>query len=194
MPKLVLLLILCLTVPFVFADWQLVPGESELAFTTVKKETISETHKFNQLSGTVTDAGHARLDVLLTSVDTANPVRDERLKIYLFETDNFPSASFEADLVLDEIFAIEEGVSLDFVLNGVLAFHGLTRPLQTVVSVTREADNRFLIETTEPIVLDAGDFGLTKGIKQLREMADLVSINPTVDVTLKLQFEPQAEP
>ena len=96
--------------------------------------------------------------------------------------------------MLDEIFAIEERVSLDYVLNGMLALHGLSRPLQTVVSVTRQADNRFLVETTEPIVLDAGDFGFTKGITQLREMADLVSINPTVDVSIKLQFQPLPEP
>jgi polyisoprenoid-binding protein YceI len=191
MPKLVLLIIACLITRFALADWQLDPAASELMFTTTKKETVVETHQFSQLSGTVTEDGHVRLDVMLTSVDTANPVRDERLKIYLFEVDRFSTASFEANLELDEIFALEEGVSLDFVLGGIISLHGINRPLQTVVSVTRQADNRFLVETTEPISLDAGDFGLSSGLKQLREMADLVSINPAVDVNFKLQFLPQ---
>ena len=188
MPKLLLLLTSCLAAQLTLADWQLDPGGSELTFTTVKKETITETHQFRQLSGSVTEAGQGRLEVLLSSVDTANLVRDERLKIYLFEIDKFATASFEADLALDEIFAMEEGVSLDFVLNGSLSLHGLSQPLQTVVSVTRGADQMFTVETTEPITLDSGDFGFTKGLNQLREMADLVSINPTVDVTMKLQF------
>lgn len=193
MPKL-LLIITCLIAQFALADWQLDPVRSELTFTTIKKEIVAETHKFTQLSGMVTEAGHGRLEIGLASVDTANLVRDERLKIYLFEVDKFAMASFETDLALDEIFELEEGVSLDFVLNGILSLHGLNRSLQTVVSITRQADNHFLVETTEPISLDADDFGFSKGLKQLREMADLVSINPTVDVYLKLQFQPLSEP
>jgi len=77
--KYVLPLALALAAPAALADWQLDNGDSTLDFISVKKSTVGEVHHFKQLSGSITDAGQASVDIELASVETNIPIRNERL-------------------------------------------------------------------------------------------------------------------
>jgi len=71
---------------------------SSLFFVTTKKEHALETHHFNQLSGDISDNNVASLYIDLSSVDTANTTRDERMRNFLFETSNFATATVQLTL------------------------------------------------------------------------------------------------
>lgn len=195
MHKLLLLLTLLLCVPVAYADWLLDPHASSLEFVTIKKDTISEVNQFRELSGRVTSAGHAELKINLASVDTKNPVRDERMGIHLFDIGEFATATFTADLNLNAITALQQGETLESELSGLLSLHGFSRAVDTHVSVTRTSGNSFRVVNSNSVSIDAADFGMSAGIEKLRQLANLSIITPSVEVSFRLVFRetPAAE-
>lgn len=194
MHKLLLLLSLLICVPVSYADWLLDPDTSSLEFVTIKKETISEVNQFRELSGWVTSAGHAELTINLASVDTKNPVRDQRIGIHLFDVGNFATATFTANLDLDAITALQPGETVQSELNGLLSLHGFSRAVETQVSVTRTSGNSFEVANSKPVTVHAGDFGLIAGIEKLRQLANLSIITPSVEVSFRLIFRHEGTP
>jgi len=186
--KLLLLFSLVVCVPVSYGDWLLDPGASRLEFVTIKKETISETNQFKELSGLVSAAGHAELYISLTSVDTRNPVRDLRIGIHLFNTEKFSTATFTADLDLDAITALQQGDSVKSKISGELSLHGFSRSLTAHITVTRTSDDSFRVVNNKPVSVHAADFGMSAGIEKLRELADLSIITPSVEVSFDLTF------
>ena len=57
------------------------------------------------------------------------------------------------------------------------------------LEVTRIANDKVVVATTEPIILDANSFDLGDGLAQLRELASLPSISTAVPVTFSFSFE-----
>ena len=76
------------------ADWQVDNSKSSLHFISVKKNSIGETHTFETLSGSVSTNGDVKFDIDLASVNTNIAIRDERMRKFLFETNQFASATF----------------------------------------------------------------------------------------------------
>ena len=56
-------------------DWKLVPGESDIAFATIKNSAVVESHTFERFSGEVTLSGAANIRVDLASVETRIPIK-----------------------------------------------------------------------------------------------------------------------
>jgi polyisoprenoid-binding protein YceI len=189
--KSAILITLLLITPITCADWLLDEEVSELTFTTIKKDSIAETHSFGELTGKVTADGQARLGILLTSLDTANPVRDERMGIHLFETDQFSTAYFDVTLKLDQVAQLSAGETLTVELDGILSLHGFEKPLKASVLVSRYAATGFLVESASPIIVHGEEFGFSGGLKKLSELAGMIPIEPEVKVYLKLGFKPE---
>ena len=57
-------------------DWKLAPGESDIAFATIKNSAVVESHTFERFSGEVTLSGAANIRVDLASVETRIPIRN----------------------------------------------------------------------------------------------------------------------
>jgi hypothetical protein len=55
--------------------------------------------------------------------------------------------------------------------------------------VVKLAENRLLVSTDKPLIVNASQVGLLAGIEKLRELAGLPSISPAVPVTFSLVFE-----
>uniref|UniRef100_E6QQ01 Lipid/polyisoprenoid-binding YceI-like domain-containing protein n=1 Tax=mine drainage metagenome TaxID=410659 RepID=E6QQ01_9ZZZZ len=81
-----------------YAQWQLENDHSNLNFISIKKTSIAEVHQFKKLSGSVSDEGDIHLVIDLSSVDTQNDLRNERLKVMLFEVARFPTAEFNGNI------------------------------------------------------------------------------------------------
>ena len=79
-----------------WADWTLNNEQSQLSFISIKKGDVAEVHRFDQLSGSFGGKGNIELTIQLASVDTAIPIRDERMREMLFNTKAFPTASLSA--------------------------------------------------------------------------------------------------
>jgi len=57
------------------------------------------------------------------------------------------------------------------------------------IEVIKLVDNRLLVRSTTPIIIDAQDYDLTEGIEMLRAVAKLPSISHAVPVSYSLVFE-----
>src|SRR3569832_419618 len=64
-------------------NWTLDPDASVLTYQSVKKNTIVETNKIRNITGTLTSAGDAKVTFDLNSVDTGVDLRNVRMR-FLF--------------------------------------------------------------------------------------------------------------
>lgn len=170
------------------ADWTVDTASSSVSFVSVKNGSIVEAHHFGKVAGSVSAAGEASVEVTLDSVDTMIPIRDDRMKTMLFETAEFPLATFTASVPVDEIAAMAAGTSRSFDLAGTLGLHGMSTDITVPVTVISAGAGTYQVSSVKPVLLTAGSFGLEGGIEALREIAGLGSITPVVPVMFSLVF------
>lgn len=185
-------ILVCLIASFnvssAFAQWTLNNDNSQLSFVSIKAGNIGEVHKFGQLTGELTTEGQLTVEVELASVDTLIPIRDDRMQQLLFETDIFPKATFTASIDMAEVNAVEVGSSKALDISGDLKIRDRTTSISPKVMVTRIAEGAVLVNTLQPLLLNADAVGLTDGVEKLREIAGLPSISSAVPVTFVLTF------
>ena len=170
-------------------DWQLDGETSSVGFVSIKSGEIAEAHRFTDLTGSVTEDGTAELLIALDSVETGIDIRNERMREHLFQTGAYPQARLTARIDLAALEGLEPGQRTTLPLQGTLELHGVSLPVETEVTVTDLNGERVLVETTQPVLLHADDFGLTGGLATLQDLAGLPSITPVVPVTASLVFE-----
>ncbi len=170
-----------------WGGWKLSNDDSTLHFVSIKKGSVAEVHRFDRLDGAIGDDGAFTLGIDLASVDTRIPVRDERMRKLLFETDRFARATVEGRIDPVWIARLAPGERHHLEVELTLDLHGhrkhLVAPL-TVVALCRG----LLVHSRRPLIVDAADFGLTEGIEKLREVAGLSRIATAVPVSFELLF------
>lgn len=170
------------------AAWYLDNESSRLSFISTKNLDSSEVHRFLTLHGMVSDSGKASLRVELESVSTGVSLRDERMRTLLFDIDKFPQATVSAQLDVRPIDTLAAGAQLELSLPLTLTLHGKSQTYTAELLATRLDDHRFQVVTLAPLVLNAGDFGLVKGLDALRKIAGLSAISRSVPVGAVLIF------
>jgi hypothetical protein len=168
--------------------WQLDNEQSRLSFVSTKAVDVSEVHRFSELSGSVSVAGEARVAVELASVDTLIPIRDERMRELLFETQTFPQASLAANVDIDGYLAMPAGSSLAASEQIMVNMRGISAAFEVDLLVTKVAADRFVVASLQPILVSADTFGLSDGVEALRAVAGLPSIGGSVPVSFVLSF------
>lgn len=186
--RLLALTTLLFTTPAALADWKLVGDASQISFVSVKKGTIAETHHFKELEGQIADSGTATLSIPLASVETNIPIRNERMQKLLFETTKYARASVNAKVDAAKLQAMQPGQTATLDAELQLSIHGSEHSEAAKLQVTGLKDNRLLVSTKSPIVLNAADFKLLEGIEKLRQIAGLDAISPIVPVSAQLVF------
>lgn len=171
-----------------WADWALNNELSQLSFISVKKGDIAEVHRFDQLGGSVDSDGNVELTIQLASVDTAIPIRDERMREMLFNTNVFPTATLIAKIDVYKVSKLNVSEMMVIAFEGQLSLHGHSSTVTSELLVARLAADTLLISSRKPLVLQAGDFELLEGINRLREVAKLTSISEAVPVSFVLTF------
>ncbi len=173
------------------AAWQLDNERSTLSFVTIKKTHIAEVNTFTSLSGLVSEAGEFAINIDLASVVTNIPIRDERMREYLFETDRFGQATLSGRIDMDVLAELDETNPLPTAVEAELSLHGEGVPLTLRVSVVEIDENTLVVNSRLPVVVHADDFRLHSGVEKLRELAGLPSISHAVPVTFSLTFTRQ---
>jgi len=173
------------------AEWTLSSEESRIEFISVKAAAFAESNSFKEMHGVVSEEGEAQIVIPLDSVETNIDIRNERMREFLFETDEHPTAMVSATIDLDALSDLEAGARQNVEFSGEITLHGATAPFETTLTVTRLSDARVLVETTDPVILYADEFDLMAGIDKLMELAGLPSITPAVPVSASLVFEKQ---
>lgn len=172
-----------------FADWTLLNDESSLHYVSIKSTNIAEMNRFKTLAGSVSEQGAVELKVDLSSVDTGVDIRDERMQAMLFDVAQFAQATVTGTVDLEQVTKLEVGQTYTDSITLNLALHGLSKEVSSHVQVTRLADDKVLITTLEPVVLNAADYKLAEGLEALRVIAQLPAISPVVPVTYSLVFQ-----
>ncbi|MGD8644509.1 MAG: YceI family protein [Chromatiales bacterium] len=172
-----------------WAEWALDNKQSQLSFISVKKGDIAEVHRFDQLEGAVDDKGNVKLIIQLASVDTAIPIRDERMREMLFNTNAFPTAVLTAKVDAAKVSKLKVGQMMVDALEGQLNLHGQVSPVTAELVIARLGPETLLVSSRRPLVLQAGDFKLVEGVEKLREVAGLPSISNAVPVSFVLTFD-----
>ena len=168
------------------ADWALVPESSSVSFVSIKKGSVGEVHHFRNLAGGIDDANRVRVEIDLGSVDSGIPVRDERMREWLFETARFPKAVVMATLPDENYRQMAAGDAADANLTVTLQLHGVSQTMQASLVVVALSADDLLVATRDPVIINAADFHLAQGIEKLREVANLPSIATAVPVNLVL--------
>ena len=185
----VLLMFLVLSpVGSVQADWLVDADNSLVSFVTYKNDIVAEAHLFGEVTGSVDDAGQLEVAIALDSVDTLIPIRDQRMRELLFETARFPKAIFRAQVGIDELLQLKQGVGKQVNVSGSLDLHGIKSRLTLAVHFSRLSKDRVQVTTVRPVLVRAAGFELLPGIEQLRALAGLAGITTTVPVWFSLQF------
>jgi len=172
-----------------FAAWTLDNNSSQVSFVSVKAGDAGEVHRFTEISGELSADGNATVTIQLASVDTLIPLRDERMRELLFQTDMFPTASLSADIDMDALTALEPGGSMDIATSLTLDLHGHQILIATEMIVARLGDHRLMVSSRKPVIVSAASVDLVSGIEALREIAGLPSISKAVPVSFVLTFD-----
>jgi len=177
-----------LALPAAHASWYLDNESSRLSFISTKGGKLSEVHRFLTLHGQIDDNGAATLRVELDSASTGIPLRDERLRTLLFDTEHFAEALVNANIDLAPITTLAPGAQLELRLPLTVELHGQRQSSSAELLVTRLDEQRFQVVTLAPLVLQVEDFDLSEGLEALRKLAGVSTISWSVPVGAVLIF------
>lgn len=169
------------------AQWELDSEQSSLNFISVKNASVAETHRFATLVGHVGGDGQASVTIDLDSVDTLIPIRDERMRAMLFNTEKYPTAKVTAEVDPAILAAVADGGTVNTELALELSMHGMEGSVTAPVLVFGDTAAIHVV-STRPMVIGAADFGMVAGVEALREVAGLANISTAVPVTVNLLF------
>jgi len=171
------------------ADWVLKNAESSLNVVSIKKLTTGEIHTFSQLKGTVKKTGDVSVAVKLSSIETNIPIRDDRMQQFLFEVVKFPEATVTTRVNYKHIEKMKAGDSMLQKAPLKLSLHGHKLDVMAEMRVTLLSGNKLLVSTVKPVIINASEFALVKGIDKLKELAKLPSISTAIPVSVSFVFE-----
>ncbi|WNC95102.1 YceI family protein [Paraburkholderia sp. FT54] len=139
------------------AAWRVDNSESMFNFVTAKAPAqgvaaIVEAQRFKQIDGTVRDDGKLEFDVDLGSVETSNPLRNERVKEILFKVAGNPNAVFAGTVDARRFGAMRVGASADVDVNGQLTINGQSNPLTATLRIVKLESGALQVLTSVPIV------------------------------------------
>ncbi|KXX63820.1 YceI family protein [Marichromatium gracile] len=177
----------------VLADWTLDPERSHLAFVSIKSGDVAEINTFEEVHGVVGEQGDVTVTLMLDSVETLIPIRNERMREMLFETADYREALLEAKVDPEQLAALEVGSMMPLIAEGRLSLHGETQPMTISMQVARLDETTLMVASTKPLIVDAEKFGLSDGVERLREIAGLERIARAVPVTFVVTFVAQPE-
>jgi hypothetical protein len=170
------------------ANWASVPDQSSVGFGSIKKDTVGEVHHFEDVSGTVSEAGELAVSINLGSVETYIDIRNERMIEHVFQAAD-AKATLAGEVDMDEFndLAVGETTLTDF--EGVLSLGGLEADIEAELLVARLTEDRVLVTTANMIMLSTADLGFDAGIDTLMQLAKLPGITRVTPVTVRMVFE-----
>lgn len=175
------------------SPWELNNEQSQLTFVSLKNTHIAEMHSFATLQGNVQADGAFELSIPLDQVQTHIDIRDERMRQYLFETDKYPMARITGSVPAQAMGELTVDQPHDLAVKLEIQMHDHSVSHTAQVQAVKLSSTRLLVATTQPVILNAKDFGFQSGIERLRELAGLESITFAVPVTVNLVFDLREE-
>ncbi|WP_394388972.1 YceI family protein [Shewanella woodyi] len=169
------------------AQWTLDSNSAALNFLSTKvlinKQSITEMSGFNTLSGTVSDDGEFMLTVQLESVNTQVPIRDQRLRDWVFQVEKYSRVEISGQISKLELKDLTIGKPKGVTQSLILKTHGKVLTLKAELQLVKSADGALHVSTLTPILLDTRQLDMNLGIEKLIEVMGLASINQQIPIT-----------
>ena len=172
----------------VLADWTLDPERSAVTYVTIKSTNIPENNHFKEMRGQIDATGQAVVTLMLDSVETLVPIRNERMREILFDTANYKDAELKARIDLKALESLPVGQIQRMAAEGQLTLHGQSQTLTLSMMVGRLDADTLMVAGTEPLLIEASQFGLSESVEKLRAIAGLPSISEAVPVVFVVTF------
>ncbi|NRB41182.1 MAG: YceI family protein [Pseudomonadales bacterium] len=169
--------------------WQLKPASSQINFQSVKNTHIVESHQFDVFDALIFDDATAAMEIDLSSVNTGIELRDERLQSLLFDITHFSSVKISNKIDLQAIEVMSIGDIKPQTLQTTIELHGVTQYISSQVEVFKLSEDKLIVRSAAPMMIDALAFAFGDGIDALKAIANLASIATTVPVEFTLVFE-----
>ena len=175
------------------ASWQ--ARSAEIDFLSIKvnqqKGSVTEESNFSSSTARLAEDGAFTMDIDLNSVSTNVELRDQRLRDWVFETARFARATIsgKVDIAAVDKLAVGQAIRLEQPLK--LEIHGTTTDIDAELNVHRVAEDRIVVSTLKPVILDIKELGMTEGIGKLVEVMGLLSIVEQVPVSFSGEFTRQ---
>ncbi len=170
------------------AAWELDGAASSFHYVTSKASAVSEVNTFTGLSGAISDAGAASLAINLASVDTGIDIRNERMRDIVFQVAQHAQATVSVTVDAAALNALAVGDSMTGTYTANVSLHGISQDMTAELKVVKLASNSLQVSTVRPLIVGAASFGLAEEVEQLREIANLTSINPNIVVNFTLVY------
>ncbi|WP_181165552.1 OmpA family protein [Mesorhizobium sp. B2-4-12] len=170
------------------ANWTLDPAASVLTYQSVKKNTIVETNKIRNITGTLSSAGDAKISFDLNSVDTGVDLRNVRMRFLFFETFKYPTAELTAKVDPAAFADLPVKRRIKATLPFRLSLHGVDKDLEASVVVTMISDTQVSVASEAPVAVHVEDFGLLPNVDKLQQAANVTNIVPTASVSFDFVF------
>jgi len=169
-------------------NWTLDPDASVLTYQSVKKNTIVETNKIRNITGTLSSAGDAKVSFDLNSVDTGVDLRNVRMRFLFFETFKYPTAELTAKVDPAAFADLPAKRRIKATLPFRLSLHGVDKDLEASVVVTMISDTQVSVASEAPVAVHVEDFGLLPNVDKLQQAANVTNIVPTASVSFDFVF------
>lgn len=163
--------------------WKIDSQQSSVTFISIKKTNIGELHHFTDISGSI-DGSVATITISPDSVDTKVPIRNERIREFLFQTEIYPTIEIKSNV---EKYLITE-TSDELAIPASLKMLGVSKELILNVRVNKVGSSTLLVTSTKPLIIRSSEFGMDKGIRKLSELVNNLPIAEAVPVTFALVF------
>ncbi|WP_337108429.1 OmpA family protein [Mesorhizobium salmacidum] len=169
-------------------NWTLDPDASVLTYQSVKKNTIVETNKIRNITGSLNSAGDAKISFNLNSVDTGVDLRNVRMRFLFFETFKYPTAELRAKVDPAAFADLPAKRRIKATLPFRLSLHGVDKDLEASVVVTMISDTQVSVASEAPVAVHVEDFGLLPNVDKLQQAANVTNIVPTASVSFDFVF------
>lgn len=183
-----------LTSPFAWADWKVNDEQSHFSFLSVKAAKVgpdaaTEVHRFKDLQGSLKKDGSFELSIPIKGLATGIEIRDERMMEMLFKESTYAAIQIKGAVDTAHLHDTKVGQFNDVQVEAELSILDQTHPVKTTLRYTALDNDRFMVSTLDPIIVNGNEFNLSEGIISLREIAGLAFISHTVPVNFNLVFD-----
>lgn len=162
---------------------------SQVNFVSVKNNAIAEVHALPKMTGDIDQAGNVSLSIDLKAINSGIEIRDTRMQKSLFEVTSFPIAQINSKIDPQIIDDLKAGESKRVTLTLDVNLHGKQKLVQAPLQLIARVDGSIAVNTVQPLIINAQDFGLETGVGTLQALAKLDAIATSVPVTAQLVFD-----
>ena len=159
---------------------------SSVNFSVTKKQYIVEPAIFQDVEGMIDNKGNVEIIIDMNSVDSSNPIRDNRLIDMFFQAEFFPATIVRANLDA-EILNSKEPVQ-NITLEASVEIFEVEKDITLEVMVVKTG-NTVVVTSLKPIIISGKRFEIpVDNLNALSKVCGGIAISDTVPVNFVLTF------